>query len=188
MRTLPNAISVLRAVSVVPVVLLLDPPAIAMGALAVFALAAMSDAIDGPLARRLGAVSRLGAFLDPLADKVLVLGTLGALVARGAVDPLPVQLIVAREVVVTAVRGAAATRSLVIVASAYGKAKAALQILAVGGQLVVVAFPDLGLATVADAALLLAVLVTLVSGVDVVRRATALLASPTPRPAAVDAR
>jgi CDP-diacylglycerol--glycerol-3-phosphate 3-phosphatidyltransferase len=159
-----------------PVVLLLGAgsPGIA---LVVFSLAALTDAIDGLLARRLGAVSTFGAFLDPLADKALVLGTLAGLVARGAVDATPVGLILAREAIVTGLRAFAAGRGLVIGSSAYGKAKACLQGAAVGAQLIVLAWPELVPPAVAGAVLWSAVAATLATGIDVVRRALAAIAA-----------
>lgn len=180
MARVPNAISVLRALATVPLVLAMDGPNGQLLALAIFALAAFTDAVDGTLARRLRATSALGAFLDPLADKVLVLVTLGALRAHGAVDTLPVGLIVAREVVVTAVRAVAVWRGLPVRSSAYGKAKAALQAGAVGTLLAAGAWPALGLDPLADAVLWATVAVTLVSGADVIRRAAAMLATSTP--------
>ncbi len=175
MRRLPNAISLLRGVACIPVVLLLGAGAPAIACL-VFSLAALTDAIDGPLARRFRAVSTLGAFLDPLADKALVLGTLAGLLARGAVDPTPVGLILTREAVVTGLRAVAAGRGLLVGSSALGKAKACLQGVAVGAQLIVLAWPGLGLTAAADAILWLAVPVTIVSGADVLRRAGVALA------------
>ena len=175
MHRIPNVISILRGVACVPVVLLLTP-ATAVLALTVFSIAALSDAVDGPLARRLRATSALGAFLDPLADKVLVLGTLGGLLARGDVDPLPVGLILAREVAVTGVRAIAAGRDITIASNVYGKAKAVLQGAAVVGQLAVLAWPPLGPAAIADALLWVAAAITLLTGADVLRRASGGLA------------
>jgi CDP-diacylglycerol--glycerol-3-phosphate 3-phosphatidyltransferase len=177
MRALPNVISVARALAVVPVVLLLDRPSAATAALVVFAVAAASDAIDGPLARRLGAATRSGAFLDPLADKILVLGTLLALLARSAVDPLVVAVILVREPVVTAVRALAVLRGRSVRSSPYGKAKAALQSVAVGGQLVAFAFPDLGAAPAADTILAVAAAMTVMTGAGIIRRGLADLGS-----------
>lgn len=95
--TWPNRISVLRLLLVPPFVLLLLNhqdlgPAARYAALGVFALLALSDSIDGILARRLGERTRLGAVLDPLADKVLILCavvllSLRATGVRGAILP-----------------------------------------------------------------------------------------------------
>ena len=178
MRSLPNAISTLRALSFVAVVALLAPET-AVIALVVFSLAALTDAVDGPLARRLGATSALGAFLDPLADKILVLGTLGGLLARGGVDALPVALILAREIGVTGVRTVAARRGIVIGSNVYGKAKAVLQGAAVFGQILVLAWPVAALAPLADVVLWAAALATVLTGVDVARRAVSAIGRPT---------
>lgn len=180
MRHLPNAISVMRALAVVPVLALIDATDPGIAPLAVFGVAAVSDAVDGPLARRLRATSAVGAFLDPLADKVLVLGVLGGLLARGAVDPLPVVLILARETAVTVLRAVAAGRGLLVSSSAYGKAKAVLQGAAVGGQLATLAWPGLGLSPAVEAVLWSAAVVTVASGADVVRRAAAVLSAKAP--------
>lgn len=178
MRALPNAIAVGRALAVVPVVLLLDDPAAATAALVVFGLAAATDAVDGPLARRLGAVTRLGAFLDPLADKILVLGTLLALLGHGAVDAWVVAVIFGREALATGLRGVAAGRGVSIEASAYGKAKTVLQAAAVAGLLLALAIPTAEIVTAAGVTLAAAVALTVASGLDLVLRAPAQLAVP----------
>lgn len=187
MAHVPNAISILRGLASVPVVLLVAPDT-AVLALVLFSGAALTDAIDGPLARRLRATSRLGAFLDPLADKVLVLGTLGGLLARGAVDPLPVGLILAREVAVIGVRAIAAGRGVVVSSTVYGKAKAGLQGTAVGAQLIDLAWPGLGLGPIAGAVLWSAAVVTLMTGADVIRRAVMVMSAAEPGPVRAHAR
>ena len=173
----PNAISILRGLASIPVVLLLAPDT-AIFALSLFTLAALTDAVDGPLARRLRATSALGAFLDPLADKVLVLGTLLALLGHDAVDAWVVAVIFGREVVATGLRGVAAGRGVSIEASAYGKAKTVFQAVAVAGLLLALAVPTAEIAAAAGVALAGAVALTVASGVDLVLRAPALLAVP----------
>ncbi|MGH2379333.1 MAG: CDP-diacylglycerol--glycerol-3-phosphate 3-phosphatidyltransferase [Candidatus Limnocylindria bacterium] len=173
MRTLPNAISLARALAVVPVVLLVAQPALVPWALVVFGIAALTDAVDGPLARRMGATTPLGAFLDPLADKLLVLGALVALLGQDAVDALLVGVFVVRELVVTAVRALAVVRGRSVGSSAYGRAKAALQSVAVGGQLLAFARPDLGATPAADVLLVVAAAVTVATGAGVIRRGLA---------------
>lgn len=170
MRALPNAITLVRAASAFAVVSLLAAEA-ALAALLVFACAAVTDALDGALARRLRATSALGAFLDPLADKVLVLGTLGGLVARGGVDPLPVGLILVREIAVTGLRALAAARGATVGSNAFGKAKAGLQGTAVGGQIAALAWPALALGATADALLWAAAVMTLLTGGEIAQRA-----------------
>jgi len=164
--TLPNALSAARALLVIPVIGL-----IALGdaslALAVFMGAAATDAIDGPLARRRGTTA-LGAALDPLADKILVVGTLAALALRGIAPAWAVILILARELVAIEVRARAPHA---LGASPDGKAKTVLQIGAIALLLAVAAWPAAGLAAAANALLVAAAALTVLSGVRLVLRA-----------------
>lgn len=91
----------------------------------------VSDAIDGYLARRHGTTSS-GAFLDPLADKVLVLGAMFTLVAHGAFPVIPVVLIAAREFTISIYRTLVASKGVSIPASQLAKWKTLFQQLAVG--------------------------------------------------------
>ena len=93
----------------------------------IFALGGVSDSLDGYLARKRGQVSVLGQFLDPLADKLFVLGTLVYLVAHGRVAEWLVVLLMSRELAITGLRAIASSYGLVIAAGAGGKAKTALQ-------------------------------------------------------------
>jgi CDP-diacylglycerol--glycerol-3-phosphate 3-phosphatidyltransferase len=90
-----------------------------------------SDGIDGWLARRMG-TTRSGAFLDPLADKVLVLGGMFALVRYGAFWWLPVGLIAARELLISLYRTVAARQGITVPASRLAKWKTFTQQFAVG--------------------------------------------------------
>ena len=121
----------------------------------------LTDGIDGYLARRHG-TTRSGAFLDPLADKMLVLGALIALVALDRFGWLPVALIAAREVAISMYRSYWARRGLSIPARKSAKAKTVTQQLAVGFALA----PPLsdGLEWIADITLWIAVALTLVTG------------------------
>ena len=94
-------------------------------------LLAVSDGADGWLARRQG-TTRSGAFLDPLADKVVVLGALVALVAKGIVWWLPVALIAAREVAMSVYRSVVGRHGVSIPARTTAKVKTLLQDLAIG--------------------------------------------------------
>jgi CDP-diacylglycerol--glycerol-3-phosphate 3-phosphatidyltransferase len=164
--TLPNALSAARALLVIPVTLL-----IAMGdapfALVIFVVAAATDALDGPLARRRGTTA-FGAALDPLADKILVVGTLAALAVRGIAPVWAVVLILARELVAIYVR---ARTPQALAASAEGKAKTVLQVAAIGLLLATAAWPAAGLATAANGLVVAAIALTLLSGVKLVLRA-----------------
>ncbi|RMG43743.1 MAG: CDP-diacylglycerol--glycerol-3-phosphate 3-phosphatidyltransferase [Candidatus Dadabacteria bacterium] len=107
-------------------------------ALVVFVVAAVTDYIDGIIARRVGAVSSLGKLIDPLADKILVMSALVMLVSRRSElsgDPwIPGWLVVialAREFWVTGLRAVAAGKAEIISASSAGKIKSALQMIAI---------------------------------------------------------
>jgi CDP-diacylglycerol--glycerol-3-phosphate 3-phosphatidyltransferase len=142
--TLPNALTAARALLVIPVIGL-----IAIGdfssALLVFLGAAATDAVDGPLARRRGGTTVLGAALDPLADKILVVGALAALALRGLAPAWAVVLIFGRELVATRVR---ARSPHAIGATADGKAKTVLQVAAIALLLATGAWPGAGALTV----------------------------------------
>jgi CDP-diacylglycerol---glycerol-3-phosphate 3-phosphatidyltransferase len=92
---------------------------------------AVTDGLDGYLARRMG-TTRSGAFLDPLADKFLVLGALVALVAQGSFWWVPVALIATRELAVSAYRSVMARRGVSIPARYWAKVKTVIQEVAVG--------------------------------------------------------
>ena len=172
--TLPNALTVARALLVIPVIGL-----IAIGdagvALAVFLVAAATDALDGPLARRRGATTALGAALDPLADKVLVVGALAALALRGIAPMWAVLLILGRELVAVELR---ARSSRELRASLDGKAKTVLQVTATLGLLASAAWPSAGLGPAANALVVAAAALTLLSGVRLVLRARQTTAHP----------
>lgn len=92
-----------------------------------FAIAAFTDFLDGYLARRTTGGTTLGAFLDTTADKILVTGTLFALVSIDRVSIWPAVIIVFREFTVMALRGVVAERGGLIAPSTWGKIKAASQ-------------------------------------------------------------
>jgi CDP-diacylglycerol--glycerol-3-phosphate 3-phosphatidyltransferase len=97
-------------------------------AAAVYAACALSDWLDGWLARVSNKVTTLGKFLDPLADKVIVLSALVMLVRLGRVAVWVVVVIVAREFLISGLRSIAASEGLVIAASQGGKWKTSLQL------------------------------------------------------------
>jgi CDP-diacylglycerol--glycerol-3-phosphate 3-phosphatidyltransferase len=168
-----DQLTVARAVSV-PVVVLLyawDFPNHAYWATGLFAVAMLTDQIDGWLARRSGQSTDLGRILDPVADKILVLAAMIVLI-----PPFPgwmVAAIVAREFVVSGLRLAALERGVVVAARDLSKIKTWLQGIAVflGGLAAAGAFGD----GVAWWALLVALVFTLVSGLDYAWQAPTLL-------------
>ncbi len=134
--TIPDLLAVVR-VLLVPVVMVLvrsaDTLEHAFGyAFALFVVAAMTDFFDGYLARRMGTTSNLGAFLDTTADKLLVTGTLFALVSVDRVSIWAAVIIVMREFIVMALRGLVAMSGSFIGPSVWGKIKATVQFTAIG--------------------------------------------------------
>jgi CDP-diacylglycerol--glycerol-3-phosphate 3-phosphatidyltransferase len=93
----------------------------------IFALASITDYLDGFLARRYNLVTNLGKLLDPLADKLLVIGAMIMLVEMNRLPGWMALVVVAREVGITALRGVASDQGMVIAASQLGKYKTATQ-------------------------------------------------------------
>ncbi len=143
-------------------------------ALAIFIIAAITDGLDGYIARRQNAVTKFGKLIDPLADKLLITAALIAFVDMGRVSAWPVLLIVGREFAVMGLRVLAAAEGTVISASILGKLKTILQIAAIIGVMI---HPDLIKFPFALPQILLwiAVLITLFSGYDYFRRSYRIL-------------
>lgn len=139
--TTPNILTLCR-IGTVPLLiyLLLFPgPVAAAVAAAVFFLGTITDFLDGYIARSYGMGSRLGMFLDPLADKLIVTTALIMLAAMPRQPHVPAWIVVAlvaRELVVTGLRAIAAAEGQIIAAEELGKYKMALQCIAVQGLLV----------------------------------------------------
>ncbi len=174
---LPNVLTVTR-IAVVPLMiwLLIWDGGLSLMAAGLFAVASVSDFYDGYLARRWGVMSSFGALLDPFADKLLVLGSLGALAAAGRVPWWIVGLIAAREAWVTMVRAQARRGGVVIAAGALGKLKMCVQ----SGTLLLLMVFDISGASL-DLLLFVMAAITVGSGVEVALRAhreTAPLAAP----------
>jgi CDP-diacylglycerol--glycerol-3-phosphate 3-phosphatidyltransferase len=113
----------IAATPVVIVLMLVGSPGTGIAAFVLFALAAVTDFLDGWVARRRGEVSPLGVFMDLTADKVLVSGVLVAMVEVGLLPTWMVATILVRELVIAGVRQMAAAGNVVIAARALGKAK-----------------------------------------------------------------
>ena len=132
-KNLPNVLTFAR-ILMIPLVLFLlgrGTPRDCFWAAIVYSLAAITDALDGWLARRQGLVSVLGKFLDPLADKLIVAATLVWLIPMGRIAPWAVALLLVREITITALRSIASTEGLVIAAGDGGKSKTALQMIGI---------------------------------------------------------
>jgi CDP-diacylglycerol---glycerol-3-phosphate 3-phosphatidyltransferase len=177
-----DQLTVARALSV-PVVIVLFAWSFhgnAYWATGVFCVAMTTDWFDGRLARRHGRSSPLGSLLDPIADKVLVLGAMIMLVGEHVIPAWMIAAIVVREVLITGLRQAAIERGVVIAARDLGKLKTWAQAVAaaLGGFAAAGAWSE----RVAWWGLLVAVVLTWVSGLDYARSAPALFRGRTGAP------
>jgi len=134
---LPNLLTLARiaAIPAIVILLLFDTRTTSFFAAAVFGAAAITDWLDGWLARKWQVVTVLGKFLDPLADKLIVMAALIMLIPHGRVPAWAVFLILAREMVVTGLRSIASAEGIVISASDLGKYKTIFQMTAIPGLL-----------------------------------------------------
>jgi CDP-diacylglycerol--glycerol-3-phosphate 3-phosphatidyltransferase len=162
----PNLLSIARIllVPLLVVVLLTKFEGKEFVGLAVFLVASATDFLDGYLARRQRKVTRLGKLLDPAADKILMSAALISLVEIGLAPAWMVVVIVAREFAVSALRSVAAAERQVLAASAAGKVKTALQVIAIS---LLIFYNQLGsFERLAILSLWLAMLASLYSGLE----------------------
>jgi CDP-diacylglycerol--glycerol-3-phosphate 3-phosphatidyltransferase len=163
---LPNVLTVIRILLVpVLVVALLDKTGGGdLLAAIVFAVASLTDAIDGYLARSRNWVTTFGKLMDPIADKLLIVAALVALVSLNRLAAWVAMVIIAREFAVTVLRVAVgAQQGVVVSASAFGKLKTGFQVLMV---LVLIAVDRGPRSAWVDALVYVTVLVTVLSGAD----------------------
>ncbi|HLN64747.1 MAG TPA: CDP-diacylglycerol--glycerol-3-phosphate 3-phosphatidyltransferase [Symbiobacteriaceae bacterium] len=171
---LPNLLTLAR-IFLVPVFLFAFLTRVPVGgqiAAAVFIVAAITDGVDGYLARKNKQVTRLGKFLDPLADKLLVSAALIALVELKEISTWVALVIIGREMAVTGLRSIAAAEGTIIAAGPWGKAKTVVQIIFIVDAILLRALPATwwALPTLADwlfqPLLWAAVALTIWSGID----------------------
>ncbi|MGI9667205.1 MAG: CDP-diacylglycerol--glycerol-3-phosphate 3-phosphatidyltransferase [Acidimicrobiia bacterium] len=133
--SIPNLLAILRLIlTVVVIAMVLASPgnrAMAVAATVVFVIAALTDFADGYLARRWKIATTLGAFLDTVADKILVAGALLALVEIGTVSSWVAFIIIGREIAIMGLRSVAALDSSTVPPSIWGKWKATIQFVAI---------------------------------------------------------
>ena len=150
---------------------------IAAGVLFVAAFA--TDALDGYIARKYDMITDLGKFLDPVADKLLVIAALVVLTARGEAGAWVTVIMVSREFIITSFRLIAANKGIVLAAGGFGKAKTAVQFAA----LTLLLFRNFGIpalnAVFAGTVLLyIALILAIISGVDYIYKNRGLLKNP----------
>lgn len=167
---LPNKLTITR-VLLVPIFMVFlfmrsNNPALAKSlALLTFIVAAITDGLDGYLARKHSIVTKFGKILDPLADKLLISAALISFVAMKEISAWAAIIIIGRELAVTGLRVIAASEGIVIAASHWGKWKTNIQIAAVIALILdpeIISLPF----NMATYLLWIAVLITIVSGID----------------------
>ena len=161
-----NFVTVVRILVAIPTLALIRRDGSSWATVALWFAITATDSLDGWLARRDGA-TRSGAFLDPVADKLIVIGGLAVLADRGVFPWWPVLLIAARELGISLYRSIAGRRGIVLPAQRLGKYKAFTQYCAVGFVLLPFTAHDLGFQQVV---LAVAVTLTIVSGLKIVSR------------------
>ncbi len=159
-----NAVTAARLILAIPTLVLIESEGSSWLTVSLWVLLTSTDGLDGWLARRDG-TTRSGAFLDPLADKFLVLGGFVALGVRDAFPWIAVALVSAREIGVSVYRSFAGRRGLSLPARKLGKWKAFLQFVAVG---LVLLPPTSDWDALTKSVLWVAVSLSLVSAVDIV--------------------
>jgi CDP-diacylglycerol--glycerol-3-phosphate 3-phosphatidyltransferase len=159
----PNVLTLLRIllVPVIVVALLGETRNGDVLAAIVFALASITDWVDGYIARSRGAITTFGKLMDPIADKLLVVAALVSLVSLDRLPAWVAMVIIARELAVTMSRMAATGQGVIISANRWGKAKTALQVLTIFLLIAVNGSP-----VWLDVLVYLTVGVTVVSGVE----------------------
>lgn len=131
----PNILTLMRIAAIPLLAVLLVSPSRTAGfwAAALFAVASITDWLDGYLARRMGIVTIFGKFLDPIADKLIVMAALIMILPLQRVPAWMVLVILSREIIITGLRGIASSEGIVIPASDLGKYKTIFQIVAILG-------------------------------------------------------
>ncbi len=171
MFNLANTLSLARILGVPVLIFLLFFPSriICLLTMLLFILIALTDMVDGFVARKYNQITNLGKFLDPLADKILICSVLVMLVDLAWVEGWIAIVIISREIVVTGHRAIAAEQGKVIAADKFGKLKTILQILALCPLLL--HYPWFGINPVPAGKLLLwlALIVTIFSGCNYLR-------------------
>jgi CDP-diacylglycerol--glycerol-3-phosphate 3-phosphatidyltransferase len=184
---LPNILTMTRIAAIPVMATMLLSPSQSSGfwAAVVFSLASITDWLDGYLARRMGIVTVFGKFLDPIADKLIVMAALIMILPFGRVPAWMVLVILGREIIITGLRGIASSEGIVIQASDLGKFKTIFQLVAIIGLLlhydynwffgIEHSYVHVNMHNVGMFFLWIATLLTVWSGVDYLARFTRVL-------------
>lgn len=145
-KKVPNILCLIR-ICLIPFVLLFlleNPISSALSVTArvlvsgiIFGIAMLTDAFDGRIARKYNAITNFGKFIDPIADKMLVISILIAFVELGLCSCVPVIIVLAREFIVTGLRMAAVSAGKVVAANIWGKIKTVIQSISLAATYVI---------------------------------------------------
>jgi CDP-diacylglycerol--glycerol-3-phosphate 3-phosphatidyltransferase len=166
--TLPNGLTIIRILAIPIVLLLLFYPERIYRLITTlfFLLVAVTDTVDGYLARRRGLVTTLGKFLDPLADKLLIVAALIGLITARGIPTWMVIVIIGREISVTGLRGIALSQGMVISASTWGKYKTVFEVASISFFILDGTYFSVELYQVGMGLLWIALGLAVISGVD----------------------
>ena len=161
---LPNKLTCLRVIMIVPFVILalMQSTSAQIAAAVIYVLACVTDLLDGYIARSRNLITNFGKFMDPIADKLLVMSAMIVLVSDGRILPWACIVILGREFIVSGFRLVAAERGIVIAAALTGKLKTVFQMVATLALLL------LGRAWYTDLLFGIAVGLTVISGAEYV--------------------
>ena len=169
--TLPNILTCVR-VLLIPVFMVLayqNNMPCDIAALIVYVVACLTDYVDGYLARKNNQVTNFGKFMDPVADKLLVMAALLIFVEDGTIAAWMVAIILGREFIVSALRMVAASEGLVIAANMWGKAKTMITMITLIFLLCPIGPIMLGPVSLQDIMIWITVIITAVSGITYVK-------------------
>ncbi len=166
--TLPNILTLVR-MALIPVFLVaaaMGTPTGDIAALVIFIVASVTDWLDGYIARAKNQVTNFGKFVDPLADKLLVMSAMLVFVERGVMPTWAFVIILARELMITSLRTLAAADGVIIAASIWGKAKTVVQMVSIIFLLSGIEIPAGNFMSAQDMVIYFMVIITAVSGID----------------------
>ena len=166
--TLPNGLTIIRILAIPIILFLLFYPERTCRLITTlfFLLVAVTDTLDGYLARRRGMVTTLGKFLDPLADKLLIVAALIALIPARGIPTWIVIVIIGREISVTGLRGIALSQGTVISASRLGKYKTFFEVASISFLILNGNYFSIQLYQIGMGLLWIAMGLAVISGVD----------------------
>lgn len=167
-KNLPMWITTARIAITIPIIILLFPDRIGLNVIAaiLFILASISDYYDGYFARKYKAISNMGKFMDPIADKILVTSVLVMLIPSKRIDPIMVTIILSRDTLISGIRSVAAADQVIIAAKAAGKWKTALQMVAIPAVMIGDVFLGIPFDKIGYYALWISVVLSVTSGID----------------------